>query len=505
MSLHRVRPGDVLGGKYEVERVLGAGGMGVVVLARHIDLGQRVALKFMLKDGIGDPTHAERFLREAKASVQLKSIHTARVLDVGRLADGEPYMVMEYLEGRDLDAELRNHGRLPLHVAVDYVLQASEALAEAHALGMIHRDVKLKNLFLTQTVDGRPLVKVLDFGLAKTLGPGKDVSLTATNSVFGSPQYMSPEQMRSAKDVDGRSDIWSMGVCLFELLTGRVPFDAGGLAEICAMVLKDPVPRPSTFVGGLPSDLEAVILRCLEKEPQHRFQSFGELAVALQPYAIDQGSARRILHVMGAVRKPSASQPTVFADYAHAATVDAGPKTINAWDSGLPNTRRVRLSRIQWLVGLTVSVCLAVIGIIAIVTVSARGTRSVTASASSFPESVTAVPGAALADPPPHVAPTSASTLPSPVGTVIEARPAAELGQPRAADGEGSAAEAAPAPAAPAKTATRAVRSPAAATHAASPRNEGVAPQTKPLPTPAASASKPPTKPKGPGSGGEYM
>ncbi len=303
MSAARVKPGDVLGGKYRVERVLGAGGMGVVVAARHVELGQRVALKFMLKEAMADPSHAERFLREARASVQLKSVHTARVLDVGKLGNGEPFMVMEYLDGKDLDEVLRIHGPLPPHVACDYVLQASEALAEAHGLGMIHRDVKLKNIFLTTTVDGRPLVKVLDFGLAKQTGIGGDVSLTATSSVFGSPQYMSPEQMRSAKDADTRSDIWSLGVCLYELLTGRVPFDAAGVAEICAMVLKDPVPPPSRYVQGLPPDLEAVILKCLEKDARRRFQTVADLAFALEGYAAQEGSARRILHVMQTAQK----------------------------------------------------------------------------------------------------------------------------------------------------------------------------------------------------------
>ena len=252
MSSSRVKPGDVLGGTYKVEKILGTGGMGIVVAARHIELNQRVALKFMLKEAMADGAHAERFLREARSAVQLKSGHTAKVLDVGKLQNGEPFMVMEYLEGQDLDGELHQKGPLQPHLAVEYVLRICEALAEAHGLGIIHRDIKLKNLFLTKTLDGRPLVKVLDFGLAKTTGAG-DVSLTAVNSVFGSPQYMSPEQMRSAKDVDHRTDIWSLGVCLFELLTGRVPFDASGVAEICAMVLKDPVPSPTPLRAATPA------------------------------------------------------------------------------------------------------------------------------------------------------------------------------------------------------------------------------------------------------------
>ena len=331
MSFGRLNPGDVIDGKYEVERILGSGGMGIVVAARHLDLGQRVAIKFMLRESLTDPGNAERFLREAKTAVKLRSVHTARVLDVTRLADGEPFMVMEYLQGRDLDAELDANGPLPPRVAVDWILQASEALAEAHGLGMVHRDVKLKNLFLTQTVDGSPLVKVLDFGLAKLLGREEDLSLTAKNEIFGSPQYMSPEQMRSAKDADFRSDIWSIGVCLYELLTGRVPFAATTVADTCAMVLKDAVPPPSTFVA-VPRDLEAVVMRCLEKDPDLRFQTIAELAYALQYHVDDLGSVRRIIRVTRSAQFVNASTIQEFPPQAS----DPSRRTLSAWDSGTP-------------------------------------------------------------------------------------------------------------------------------------------------------------------------
>ena len=332
MSFGRLNPGDVIGGKYEIERILGTGGMGIVVAARHLDLGQRVAIKFMLRETLNDPGNAERFLREAKTAVKLRSVHTARVLDVTRLADGEPFMVMEYLEGRDLDAELDANGPLPPRVAVDWILQASEALAEAHGLGMIHRDVKLKNMFLTQTVDGAPLVKVLDFGLAKLLDREEDVSLTAKNEIFGSPRYMSPEQMRSAKDADFRSDIWSIGVCLYELLTGRVPFEAATVADTCAMVLKDAVPLPSTFVA-LPADLEAVVLRCLEKDPARRFQTIADLACALQNHVDDVASVRRILRV---TRSAQLSHATTIHEFPPPPPQDASRRTLSAWDFGTP-------------------------------------------------------------------------------------------------------------------------------------------------------------------------
>ncbi len=420
-----VKPGDVLGGKYRVERILGAGGMGVVVAARHLELGQRVALKFMLKEAMSDPAHAERFLREARASVQLKSVHTARVLDVGKLSNGEPYMVMEYLDGKDLDEVLRLHGPLPPHVACDYVLQASEALAEAHGLGMIHRDVKLKNIFLTTTVDGRPLVKVLDFGLAKQTGIGGDVSLTATSSVFGSPQYMSPEQMRSAKDVDSRSDIWSLGVCLYELLTGRVPFDAAGVAEICAMVLKDPVPPPSRFVRGLPGDLEAVILRCLEKDARRRFQTVADLAFALESYAAEEGSARRILQVMQTAQKTEV--PTIVT--ADPPPDDGHARTMAAFSTG---ARTQRTSRPPVVLVTVIAMGLALIGL-ALTFVAVRNRPDAKAATAVATATVTTAVSAAVPEPPlapsadPAIVPGSTGTVlgaTEPAGTATAAQPA---------------------------------------------------------------------------------
>ncbi|MEA2749819.1 MAG: eukaryotic-like serine/threonine-protein kinase [Myxococcales bacterium] len=377
MASPQIKAGDVLDRKYRVERVLGTGGMGMVVAARHVQLGQRVALKFMLKEALADPGNAERFAREARAAVRLQSPHTAKVLDVGKLKNGEPYMVMDYLDGQDLDEVLQRNGAMTPHMAVEYILQACEAFAEAHSLGMIHRDIKLKNLFLVKTVDGRPLVKVLDFGLAKTIGALGDVSLTATSAVFGSPQYMSPEQMRSAKDVDTRSDIWSIGVCLYELLTARLPFDAAGLAEICAMVLKDPVPPPSKWAIGLPPDLDAVVVKCLEKDPKNRYQTVAELAFALEPWTAIEGSANRILHVMQTVQKTDI--PTLVNADPTSLGHD-GPKTMDAWDSGertRPTTKNV--PPIAWVLGGFLT--LAILGIVfggAAVLANKAGRKTVT-------------------------------------------------------------------------------------------------------------------------------
>src|SRR5258706_2580107 len=205
-----VREGEILAGKYRVERVLGVGGMGVVVAATHIQLEERVAIKFLIKDALASGEAVARFAREARAAVKIKSEHVARVIDVGTLETGAPYMVMEYLEGGDLSQVLQSRGSLPMEEAVEYVLQACEAIAHAHVLGIVHRDLKPANLFLIRRPDGTNAIKVVDFGISKVM-PGKgsssDNAMTRTRAVMGSPLYMSPEQMTSTRDVDGRTDI----------------------------------------------------------------------------------------------------------------------------------------------------------------------------------------------------------------------------------------------------------------------------------------------------------
>jgi serine/threonine-protein kinase len=278
-----VRAGDVLAGKYRVERVLGAGGMGVVLAAQHLDLEKRVAIKLMRAEMLADAGSVARFLREARAAVRIESEHVARVLDVGRIENGAPYLVMEFLEGVDLQARLRERGPMPVPQAVDFLVQACVGVAEAHALGIVHRDLKPANLFLIRRSDGQPLVKVLDFGISKLadLGSESGMSVTKTGSVMGSPLYMSPEQMRSAKDVDARSDIWALGVILFELLTGRTPFLGTTLTEVTVQVITEPPPPVRSLRPDVPGGLEAVIQRCLEKDRRVRFSNVAEVARAL--------------------------------------------------------------------------------------------------------------------------------------------------------------------------------------------------------------------------------
>jgi serine/threonine protein kinase len=300
-----VQEGDVLAGKYRVEKVLGFGGMGVVVSAFRGDLEQRVAVKFLSEAAAERPDAAERFRREARAAAKIRSEHVARVLDVGTLDTGLPYMVMEFLEGNDISDELHQYPQgLPMVEAVDYMLQAIEALAEAHAAGVVHRDLKPGNIFLARRADGTRRVKVLDFGISKALSGTsvEELSLTKTAALIGSPLYMAPEQMRSARDVDTRADIWSLGAMLYEMLTGQPPYTGDSIPQLCAALLHDdPIPlrqhRPE-----IPEGLEQAVLRCLMKDRNQRFPTVFELGRALLPFAqpdsrIHVERAERVLRV----------------------------------------------------------------------------------------------------------------------------------------------------------------------------------------------------------------
>ncbi len=270
-----VAVGTVIGGRFRVDAILGSGGMGVVVAATHVELGHRVAIK-LLRDHMQTPAIVERFLREARSVVNLKTDNVCRVTDVGRMDDGAPYIVMEMLQGSDLEHAVAAKP-LPITTAVEYVMQACIAVAEAHHAGIIHRDLKPANLFITRRFDGGPLVKVLDFGIAKALD---ETSMHQTQqSPMGSPPYMSPEQIFSARDVDLRTDIWALGVTLYQLLSSRLPFPAPSFAEI-AIRVSTGAPEPLDVDPALC----AVIWRCLEKDRERRYDSVAELAAALVPF-----------------------------------------------------------------------------------------------------------------------------------------------------------------------------------------------------------------------------
>jgi eukaryotic-like serine/threonine-protein kinase len=277
-------PGTILAGKYRVEGLLGQGGMGVVLAVTHIPLCKLVALKLMRPDLAIDKGAAQRFVREARAASLLRSEHIVRVIDLDTLADGSPYIAMEYLEGEDLGAVLARRGTIPAHEAATYIVQVCEAIGEAHAANIVHRDLKPANLFLTHRAH-TPCVKVLDFGVSKIIAGGPladDVASTDTKSLVGSPHYMAPEQLISAKSVDPRTDVWALGCILYELVSGTSPFATGGaLAQVLASILRDHVPPPGP---DLPPGFVEVVERCLEKDPARRFQRVSELSAALAPF-----------------------------------------------------------------------------------------------------------------------------------------------------------------------------------------------------------------------------
>ncbi|MEY2936210.1 MAG: hypothetical protein RL033_6959 [Pseudomonadota bacterium] len=295
--------GQVLQGRFRIEHVIGVGSMGVVLAARHLELDERVAIKFIRAEMQRVPGVMQRFAREAKAAVTIKSEHVAQVFDVGT-ADGiGPYIVMEYLEGRDLGAVLELEGRLPIRRAVHYVMQACEALAVAHSSAITHRDIKPENLFLTQKGD-LELVKLLDFGISKAALTGKvfgdELSGTEAQCLLGTPLYMSPEQIR-AGDIDHRTDIWSLGTVLYELITARSAFVADSVRQVWTRILETAPTPLAVYCPEAPPSLQAVIDRCLEKDPDRRYQNVAELAIALLPFAPSRARlyAQRASSILG--------------------------------------------------------------------------------------------------------------------------------------------------------------------------------------------------------------
>jgi serine/threonine protein kinase len=303
ISTSPVKAGQVLAGKYRIERLLGEGGMGVIVEAYDVSLERRVAIKFLLPEFAAHPEATQRFMREARAAAKIQSEHVARVIDVSTLETGAPYMVMEFLEGSDLSQVIDANGALPMEDAALYLIQACEALAEAHAYGIIHRDLKPANLFLAQQAGGSRKIKVLDFGISKTLSatdPGLLGSLTQTSAMLGSPLYMSPEQMKSSRDVDYRTDIWALGIILYEVLTADTPFTGSSIPELSAKILLEEPRLVSDIKPEIPEALAAVVVRALRKQPEMRFANVGELAMALLPFAPNRArnNVERIIRVL---------------------------------------------------------------------------------------------------------------------------------------------------------------------------------------------------------------
>jgi serine/threonine protein kinase len=311
-----VREGTIVSGKYLIGPVLGAGAMGIVVLAQHLLLNQDVAIKFLVAGRWDQADAVQRFVREARAAIRIQSEHVVRVLDVAVLESGAPYIVMEHLKGKDLATRLRVGGPLPVQQAVDLLLQACEAISESHRIGIIHRDLKPANLFVLER-DGAPSsIKVLDFGISKstrlvprTLDLEASAQITEAKAILGSPFYMSPEQMESARDVDARTDIWALGVTLFEMLTGRPPFVGPSLVQIYSKMTSPDERGWRVALEGHPPGLAGIIGKCLEWDRERRYATVRDLAGALAAFGSKRAgiSLQRIM----VMPDPSESNPGV--------------------------------------------------------------------------------------------------------------------------------------------------------------------------------------------------
>jgi serine/threonine-protein kinase len=464
--------GSIIAGKYLVEETIAEGGIGVVVVAKHLALQQRVAIKYLKPKTLANPTLVERFVREARLAAQLTSEHVVRVYDVGTLPEGGPYMVMEYLVGEDLGHTVQN-GPLPITRAVDYVLQACDALAEAHALRIVHRDIKPENLFLAQRASATSVLKIIDFGISKVAPKRGDEGYwgteTGASERFGTPLYMSPEQLRSTSSVDARTDIWSLGVVLHELLAGALPFPGSDLPQVCTSVLTA-APTPITTVRDDTSpELEAVILRCLEKDPTRRYRNVAELAQALVPFgpasAIDR--AQQIAEVVrraGDSVRPPPPASTSSPARAQGKNPTDGEPDARAMTTIHVRTQR-RATRMAVLAGLAGMACAAAIATFASKVWPGTPHGTPLPVVSSTPEGPAAArhePGeAAAASPPPEstASPTTAESAGSSAtaGADGSSRPKA-VPPPRTHAGAmpGAAAPRASNPAAPGASARRA-------------------------------------------------
>jgi serine/threonine protein kinase len=372
-----VQPGDVLVGKYRVERILSAGGLGVVVAANDLAKNAKVALKFFLPDPLARPDAAKRFLREAHAATRIESEHVARIIDAGTLPNGFPFTVTEYLEGGDLAAWLRERGPLTTELAVDFVLQTCVALADALRIGMGHRHLKPAKLFCVRRPDGQLHIKVLDFGMSALAQEAPAGRAIRPGTPRASLSYMAPEQLLSAPAVDARTDIWALGVVLWELVTGRAPFGAPTLTELTIKVTTEPVGSMRSLRPDVPERLDAVVATCLQKTRDRRFASVADLASALLPLAPDRAKAL-VDHVIEvtklAIPSASASQPPPDARTVAEARYRAAELTSR-------RSHRSGVLRRRWT--LAVVLALGALGLIAFATT--RGRREPTDMAASSP------------------------------------------------------------------------------------------------------------------------
>ena len=450
-----IQPGAVLDGKYLVGRILGSGAVGIVFEAKNVELDETVAIKCLRPEMQIDTGMVGRFAREAKAAAAIKSEYVATVYDVGTTEDGVPYIVMEYLEGKDLGTFVAENGTLSARTAVEYALQCCEALAVAHSKGIVHRDIKPENLLVTERAGGMRIVKVLDFGISKAALTGSifqnELPIVKTLSLMGTPLYMSPEQVRVSDSVDVRSDIWSLGMVIYEVLTGHTAFPGNSITEICAQIIESPPNPIELHRNDLPSGLVEVIGKCLQKDTAKRYQNVAELALALMPFgpkrtrlnveraiAVLQGSGHVDPHVRFDSTMPPGSSDPPFPLIPRHSSVPTGllmPASVPAPSSHTVGDGRTRMP-VGFYVGVAAVLLLAVVGILLLLKGNAPPPQPIAPvtqmQVAPPPAAPTAQAPAATATPEPSVASPATATL-TPASPVPAQKPVVWGGAPRPA------------------------------------------------------------------------